>query len=109
MQAPFYFFYYAAAASLFPFLVLHYEGLGLSGRQIGLLVGLPPGLILVGAALWDAAADVTQRHRLSLLLAIAATMGSVAALSVVQAYVLLIAVVACLALCQAPVMPLVDS
>jgi PPP family 3-phenylpropionic acid transporter len=104
-----YFFYYAATAALFPFLVLHYEALGMSGRQIGLLVGLPPGLILVGAALWGAAADATQRHRLILVLAIAATMGSVAALSAAQAYGLLIVVVACLALCQAPIMPLVDS
>lgn len=38
----FYFFFYAAAASLIPFLSLYYEHLGLNGRQIGLLTGLMP-------------------------------------------------------------------
>lgn len=104
-----YFFYYAAMAGLFPFLVLHYQQLGLSGRQIGLLAGIPPGLILVGAALWGAVADATQRHRLVLVLAFAGTMASVALLSATSTFAWLILVVAVLALCQAPIMPIVDN
>lgn len=105
----FYFFYYAAMACLFPFLVLHYRQLGLSGRHIGLLAGIPPALILVGAALWGAVADATQRHKLILSLAVAGTLGSVAVLSVVESFALLIPVVVVMALCMAPIMPLADN
>lgn len=105
----FYFFYYAAMACLFPFLVLHYQQLGLSGRHIGLLAAIPPGLILVGAALWGAVADATQQHRLVLGLAVAGTLASVALLSTVQAFLWLLPVVVLMALCMAPIMPLVDN
>ena len=105
----FYFFYYAAMACLFPFLVLHYQQLGLAGRHIGLLAGIPPALILVGAAVWGAVADATQRHRLVLTLSIASTLGFVALLSRASSFALLIPVVVGLAFCMAPIMPLVDS
>ncbi len=109
MAASFYFFYYAAMASLSPFLVLHYQQLGLDGRQIGLLAGIPPGLILLGAAGWGAVADASQRHRLVLGMAIASTIGCVGALAVTQTFHWLIVVVACMALCQSPITPLVDN
>ena len=109
LAGSFYFFYYAAMAALFPFLVLHYAELGLSGRQIGLLAGIPPGLILVGAALWGAVADATQRHKQILSLAIVGTLAFVAVLSAVETFYLLIPVVACLAIFQAPIIPLVDN
>ncbi|MBT6149027.1 MAG: MFS transporter, partial [Gemmatimonadetes bacterium] len=96
-------------AALSPFLVLYYQQLGLDGRQIGLLAGIPPGLILLGAAGWGALADASQRHRLVLSLAIAATIGCVGALAVTHAFHWLIVVVACMALCQSPITPLVDN
>lgn len=77
----FYFFYFAASAALFPFLVLYYEQLGFSGRQIGLLAGLPPILILLGASFWGGVADAIQKHKQVLTLAIGATMAFVLALS----------------------------
>ncbi len=109
MAGTFYFFYYAAMASLSPFLVLYYQQLGLDGRQIGLLAGIPPALILLGAAGWGAVADATQRHRLVLGLAIASTIGCVGALAVTQAFHWLIVVVVAMALCQSPITPLVDN
>ncbi len=109
LAGSFYFFYYAAMASLSPFLVLYYEELGLEGRQIGLLAGIPPALILLGAAGWGALADATQRHRLVLVVAIAGTIGAVGALSSTSVFVWLIAIVVCLALFQSPITPLVDN
>ena len=50
----FYFIYYAAAASLIPFLTLYYQGLGLTGREIGILTSVAPLLTLVGASVWSA-------------------------------------------------------
>ena len=58
----FYFCYYAAAAALLPFLALHFDDLGLSGRQIGFLAGIIPLVSLVGAPFWSAFADAVRFH-----------------------------------------------
>jgi PPP family 3-phenylpropionic acid transporter len=60
----FYFLYFSAFASLLPFFVLFYQGLGFNGAQIGLLTGVPPLITLVGAPLGTGLADSTQRHKL---------------------------------------------
>jgi PPP family 3-phenylpropionic acid transporter len=109
LAGSFYFFYYAAMAALSPFLVLHYEQLGLDGRQIGLLAGIPPALILLGATGWGALADASQQHRAVLAVAIAGTIVAVAALSVAQTFSWLIAIVIFMALMQSPITPLVDN
>lgn len=105
----FYFFYYAAAAALIPFLALHYDQIGLSGRQIGLLGGMLPLISLVSASLWGGAADASQQHRRLLVLAIAGTLGAVLGLWLVTAFLWLVPLVFLYALCSAPIMPLVDS
>ena len=70
----FYFFYFAALASLAPYLVLYYEDLGLVGRQIGILSAILPLVSLFATSFWGLIADITQKHqgllRLSLLTAI---------------------------------------
>ena len=109
LAGAFYFFYYAAMAALFPFLPLHYEQLGLSGSQIGLLVGIPPVLTLLGASLWGGVADATQRHRLVLGLAIVGTMAFALLLSSVALFLWLIPVVVAFALFTAPIVPLADN
>jgi PPP family 3-phenylpropionic acid transporter len=105
----FYFFYFAAAASLIPFLALYYEQVGLSGRQIGLLAGMLPLISLISASFWGGLADATQRHGRLLTLAIGGTLISVLALSLATAFCWLIAVVVFYALVSAPILPLVDS
>jgi MFS transporter, PPP family, 3-phenylpropionic acid transporter len=105
----FYLFYYAAMAALFPFLVLYYEQLGFSGRRIGLLAGIPPVLTLVGASLWGAAADATQRHKLVLCLAIVGAGGFSLLLSGVATFWGAMLVVVGFALFAAPIVPLADN
>jgi PPP family 3-phenylpropionic acid transporter len=105
----FYFFYFAAAASLMPFLALYYEQVGLSGRQIGLLAGMLPLISLVSASFWGGLADATQRHRRLLRLAMGGTLIAVLALSLTSAFYLLIVVVVVYAVVSAPILPLVDS
>jgi len=73
--AAFYFLYFAAFASLLPFFVLFYQGLGFSGAQIGLLTGVPPLITLVGAPFLSGVADATQRHKLIMGLGIAVAVG----------------------------------
>jgi len=104
-----YFLYFAAAAALAPFLTLHYQSLGMSGRQIGVLSGIIPLVSLVSAAVWGAIADTTQRDRGLLLLAIGGSWLSALALSQVEEFPWVLAVVTVFALFIAPVVPLIDN
>jgi MFS transporter, PPP family, 3-phenylpropionic acid transporter len=105
----YYFCYYGAAASLIPYLPVYYQSIGLSGKEIGLLVAIPPLVMLVGAPLWGGLADATQQHKRILMLAITLVLVSVAVLSRIRSFYLFIPVVAAYALFIAPVMPLVDN
>jgi PPP family 3-phenylpropionic acid transporter len=106
---PFYFMYYAAAAALVPFLVVYYQDLGLTGTQIGFLASIPPLVSLFSAPFWGVLADLTQRHKLSLLIAMSGAILLALALSAFTAFAWLIPVVIMFAFFSSPVMPLVDS
>ncbi len=105
----FYFFIFAALASLLPFLALYYEQIGLSGGQIGLLVGIPPLVSLVSATLFGAIADATRQHKLLLLTTVSGYTLSVLALSQVTQFGGLVVVMFVYALFFAPILPLVDK
>ncbi|MBX3012458.1 MAG: MFS transporter [Caldilineaceae bacterium] len=105
----FYFCYFAAMASLAPFLALYYRQIGLGEGQIGLLAGIPPLLGLIAAPLWGALADATQQHKRLLALAVIGAAIGVALLSQVTTLAWLLPVVTLYAFCNAPIMPLVDN
>jgi PPP family 3-phenylpropionic acid transporter len=105
----YYLVYYGAAASLIPYLPIYYQSIGLSGKEIGLLVAIPPLVMLVGAPIWGGLADATRQHKRLLVLAIALALVSVASLSLINRFVIFIPIVAAYALFIAPVMPLVDN
>jgi PPP family 3-phenylpropionic acid transporter len=109
LQKSFYFFYHAVVASLLPFLVIFYDQLGLSGSQIGFLVGIPPLMYLIGAPIWGGLADSTQKHKLILVLAITGTLVLVPFLLNISLFLILIPVIAAFAFFLAPIMPLVDN
>ncbi len=73
------FLFFAGSATVSPFVILYYQGLGLSGAQIGILAGVGPLITLAGAPLWTGLADATHRHRACMS---AAILGGVAALTV---------------------------
>jgi PPP family 3-phenylpropionic acid transporter len=106
---PLYFLYYAAAAALVPFLVIYYQDLGLKGTQIGFLAGLPPLLSLVSAPAWGVVSDITKRHKLSLLVAMAGAIVLALALPAFKVFAWLIPVVMLFSFFSTPIMPLVDS
>ena len=109
LSRAFYFFFFAAAVALSPFLALYYEHIGLSGTQIGVLRGLSPLLMLFSAPLWGALADATQKHKRLLLLAIGGMLGSVFALSQTTTYGWLILIAIIMAFAGAPITTLVDN
>jgi PPP family 3-phenylpropionic acid transporter len=105
----YYFLFYAALAGLIPYLVIYYQSLGLDGRQIGLLSGLPPLMLLVGAPLWASLADAMHRHRLLFGLATMAAIAMALVIGETKDFFLLIPVVAVYALLSSPIVPMVDS
>ena len=64
------FLYFASIASVAPFIVLYFQGLGFTGAQIGLLNSITPLITLFSAPLWTGLADVTRRHGLFMGLAL---------------------------------------
>lgn len=58
------FLFFAGVAFVMPFSVLYYQSLGLTGTEIGIFLGLTPLITLFAAPLWTRLADVTQKHRL---------------------------------------------
>ena len=105
----FYFCYYAALSCLMPFLVLYYSQAGLSGPQIGLLVGISPIITWLAAPLWGALADSTRQHRTMLSVTVLGAMLMVALLSWATELAWFLPIVAGYAFFAAPVMPLVDN
>ncbi len=104
-----YFAYYGAAAALIPLLVLYYKSLGFSAGQIGVLVGIPPLVMLIAAPLWGGLADATRQHSLILRLAIIGSLLLALALSQTREMAWLIPVVIGYALFTAPIIPLMDN
>jgi PPP family 3-phenylpropionic acid transporter len=105
----FYFCFYAASASLIPYLVLYYRQIGLSGAQIGLLVGVSPIVTWLAAPFWGAIADGTRQHRAILTLTILGAMTMIALLAWAKTLLLLLPIVVFYAFFAAPIMPLVDN
>ena len=105
----FYFLFFAAAATLSPYLVLYYESLGLSGVQIGLLTGIVPLVVMVSNTFWGAAADASRRHRAVVLLAIAGAWISVLVMSRAASLAALLPIVVLYAFFGAPVGSLMDN
>lgn len=105
----FYFMFFAAMACLIPFLTLYYQGLGLSGREIGFLTGIVPLITMFSASIWSMLSDASGKHRLAFLTAIVGTWFCVLLMSQVSTFLLLIPIVAVYAFFFAPIIPLVDN
>ena len=104
-----YFFFFAAIASLFPFLVIHYQELGLSGTQIGILAALNPLVTVIATPLWGTLADATQRYKQLLLVMMAGCLVTVFLLSQATQFGWLLLIIALFAFFAGSVMPLIDS
>ncbi len=105
----FYLLYYAAASGVFPYAALYYQGIGLSGAQVGLLLGLAPLVSLLGGALLTGVADKTQRHRLVLSLSLVVIILWSLAVPFTYSFPLLVLLIMVNALASAPINSLADS
>ena len=102
-------FLYAGFAFAWPFMVLYYQSLGLSGAQIGVLTGITPLITLLSTPFWTSLADASGRYRpvMSLTLIVAALCMFAIPLLNLFAPLLLVAVVSYIFL--APVTSFADS
>ena len=105
----FYFLYFAAFASLLPFLVLFYQQLGFSGTQIGLLTGLPPLITLAGAPFLTRLADATQRHKLIMGVGLAGALVVALVLPVLQSFISVFLLIIVFNIFMSSLTPLADS
>lgn len=105
----FYFLYFAAGATLAPFLVLFYRQQGLDEGQIGLLTALQPLMTLAAASLWGGLADSTRQHRLLLRGAMVGAILCALLLARMEGFAGLVAVALAYSFFLAPIIPLVDN
>jgi PPP family 3-phenylpropionic acid transporter len=105
----FYFLLFAGVASVFPFIVLYYQGLGFTGTQIGLLTGITPLVTFFSAPLWTGFADATRRHRLLMSLALLGGVITLFVYPLFSAFVPVLLIAVLLNAFVAPVTPFADS
>lgn len=104
-----YFLYYAAMGTLYPFLNLYYQRVGLSGSQIGLLAAVPAIVNFFAASVWSTLADRLGFHRgLLTLMLLGATVAGFA-FSLTARFLPLLAIAILFAVFIGPLMPLMDS
>jgi PPP family 3-phenylpropionic acid transporter len=107
--AAFYFFFFAALAAMSPFLALYYQGLGLSGGEIGLLLGVSPLVSLFASPFWTGLADARHRHKTILFITILTTILFAVVFPSLKTFAFVFLFVLLLAFVSAPIIPLVDT
>lgn len=105
----FYLCYFAATASVLPYLVLFYEALGFSGAQIGVLSGIFPLALSLGIFFWSALSDLFRRPQLLLFALHLGALLGLLALSLNASYTALLLAVGLFSFCFGAVVPIVDS
>ena len=105
----FYFLYFAATAALIPFIVLYYQQLGFTGGQIGLLAGMSPLIVMVGAPFWTGVADSTRRHRLVMSLALVVAIVGALVFPLASTFGQVVLLIVVYSFFAAPIGPLSDS
>lgn len=105
----FYFLFYGAVGSIFPYLNLYYQRVGLSGRQIGTLSAVLALVTQLSAPLWGALGDARHLQGKLLVVAVAGMIlvGVMLPLSSALSWLLLITAI--YAFFFGPISPLVDS
>lgn len=105
----FYFFFFAAMVALYPYLAVYYQSIGLSGAQMGVLMGLPPLVSLLSSPIWGALGDATRRHHQLLIFSILCAILAALVIPQITVFAWLLPVVAIYAFVSSPITALVDN
>ena len=80
----FYFFFFSAIGSLFPYLAVFYKQLWLSAHETGILIGIRPLIQLFGTPMWGIIADTYKKGKVIFVLSLVAWLVSNYSLSLVS-------------------------
>ncbi|XP_022788560.1 major facilitator superfamily domain-containing protein 6-like [Stylophora pistillata] len=80
----FYFFFFSAVGSLFPYLAVFYKQLWLSAHETGILIGIRPLIQLFGTPMWGIIADTYKKSKLIFVVSLVAWLVSNYSLSLVS-------------------------
>lgn len=105
----FYFLFFAAVGSIFPYLNLYYQRAGLTGRQIGALSAIMALVTQLASPLWGMLGDSRTLQRRLLPLAVGGTIIPAVLLSLNSELSWLVPVTMIYAFFFGPISPLVDS
>jgi PPP family 3-phenylpropionic acid transporter len=103
------FLFFAGSATVSPFVLLYYQGLGFSGAQIGILAGVGPLITLASAPLWTGLADATHRHRACMSVAILGGVAAIVAFPFLDSFAEILPVAMLLSFFFAPIAAFADS
>ncbi|MBM7652264.1 MFS transporter [Neobacillus cucumis] len=109
MFVSYYFLQYFGFGALYPFLTVYLTKQGLSGSQLGILISIPPVIMIFAQPFWGILADYTKKTKLILFFTIlcSAIIGYV--LHLIDHYVMLIVGIGLLSFFQSSMIPLTDS
>lgn len=80
----FYFFFFSAVGSLFPYLAVFYKQLWLSAHETGILIGIRPLIQLFGTPMWGVIADTYKKSKVIFVVSLVAWLVSNYSLSLVS-------------------------
>jgi predicted MFS family arabinose efflux permease len=105
----FYFLMFSGFVFYTPYLVVHYQALGFTGTQIGILTGLTPLITTFGAPLLTGIADSTRRHKGVLVTSMGLAVVGLIMIPRLSSFTATFMVVAVVFLFFSPVTSLIDS
>jgi PPP family 3-phenylpropionic acid transporter len=105
----FYLLFFAGAVAFYNFLALFFEGGGLPGGQIGVLMGVSSLIGLFAGPLWSGLADAGQRHRLVLSIAIVGNATAVFLLPFFDSFWWFLLLIVLQSLFGGPIISMVDN
>ncbi len=105
----YYFVFFAANGTLYPYYTLFYKSVGISEQAIGVLVALPTLVTLLASPLWSGLADALRLHRRLLPLSLLATVCATVLLLQSRTFAALAAFILLQAFCSAPITSLADN
>lgn len=105
----YYFFFYGAVGCLIPYLPLYYQSIGLSGEQIGWLLGVGAIVLLVSGPFWSAIGDRFNLHRWLLPITTIGTFLPLFLVVLTNDFVLLLIIIIFQAFFANGIVPLIDS
>ena len=105
----FYFLLFSALAALTPYLVIYYDILHFSGRQIGVLTALFPLIALISSPLFGGIADATKKHHSVMMVSVLGSIIFTFVLSITTTFIGLLIAVILFSFFYSPIMPLLDD